>query len=124
MRDKLIKLMKEEISNGGYSFKLTDRCCDIAMETLVDYLIANGVIVPPCKIGDTVYYPVFEIDKVLLYKVISIKLNSKGLYVVCENHLSKSQMTHRATQIGKTIFLTKEEAERALAEERKKNEIT
>ena len=23
---------------------------------LADYLLANGVIVPPCKVGDTVYY--------------------------------------------------------------------
>lgn len=122
MRDKLIELISQMQDCGE---KETDFTTHIRTnERLADYLIANGVIVPPCKIGDTVYYPAFGIDRVLLYKVISIKLNSKGLYVVCENRLSKSQMTHRAIQIGKTIFLTKEEAERALAEKRKRNEIT
>ena len=128
MRDRLIELLRQ------IEFDYSEECAcafedgykgtpDFA-KFFVDHLLDNGVIVPPCKIGDTVYYPAFGIDRVLLYKVISIKLNSKGLYVVCENHLSKSQMTHRATQIGKTIFLTKEEAERALAEKRKENEIT
>lgn len=28
----------------------------VRVENIADYLISNGVIVPPCKIGDTVYY--------------------------------------------------------------------
>lgn len=103
MRDRLVELL---IKSG-----VTWNPCGIA-----DSLLENGVIVPPCKVGDALYYPVIGTNRVLLYKVISIKLNSKGLYVVCENHLSKSQMTHRAEQIGKTIFLTQREAEWALAE--------
>jgi hypothetical protein len=110
MRDKLIKLLID-----GHTLYLF-------YDQIADYLLDNNVIVSPCKIGDTLYYPSFGTDRVLLYKVISIKLNSKGLYVVCENHLSKSQMTHRATQIGETIFLTKVEAERALAERRTNND--
>ena len=122
MKDKLIELISQM---QDYGEKETDFTTHIRVnERLADHLIANSVIVLPCKVGDAVYYPVFETDRVLLYKVISIKLNSKGLYVVCENHLSKSQMTHRATQIGKTIFLTEKEAKRALAEKRKENEIT
>ena len=117
MRNRLIELLKKADENTSSKF-ITDYEDVIADN--VDFLLANGVIVPPCKVGDTVYYPVFGIDGVLSYKVISIKLNSKGLYVVCENCLSKSQMTHRATQIGETIFLTKVEAERALAERREK----
>lgn len=133
MRDKLIELLTTEVecNSGGHGdcemceYKYADKECERHIsEITADMLLANGVIVLPCKVGDTVYYPVFATDRVLLYKVISIKLNSKGLYVVCENHLSKSQMTHRATQIGKTIFLTQKEAERALTEARKKNEIT
>lgn len=104
MRDRLIELLIE----GHKQYLFYDQ--------IADYLLDNGVIVPPCNIGDTLYYPVFATNRVLLYKVISIKLNSKGLYVVCENCLSKSQMTHQATQIGKTIFLTQREAEQALTE--------
>lgn len=106
MKDKLIELLIDGHKQCLY------------YDQIADYLLNNNVIVPPCKVGDTLYYPAFGTDRVLLYKVISIKLNSKGLYVVCENCLSKSQMTHRATQIGETIFLTKTEAESALAERR------
>ena len=107
MRDKLVELTKASL------IRHIDKSCQLA-ENIADDLLAEGVIVPPCNIGDTLYYPAF--GRVLLYKVISIKLNSKGLYVVCENCLSKSQMTHQATQIGKTIFRTKKEAEWALVE--------
>lgn len=112
MRDRLKSLIAES-SDKVLSIPYIS---EDGAEALADYLLENGVIVPPCKVGDALYYPVFATNRVLLYKVISIKLNSKGLYVVCENHLSKSQMTHGATQIGKTIFLTEREAEKALAE--------
>ena len=79
--------------------------------------IEDGTLIElPCKVGDTVYYPMFNFDLILLYKVISIKLNSKGLYVVCENKLNKTQMTHRVTLIDKTVFLIKAEAEKKLLE--------
>ena len=126
MRDGLIELIANKVCSrhrkdtcmtkwssgcseceGPWGFEIGD---------FADYLLENGVVVQPCKVEDALYYPVFATNRVLLYKVISIKLNSKGLYVVCENCLSKSQMTHQATQIGKTIFLTEREAEQALAE--------
>ena len=108
MRDRLIEIIADELGSIN--------CAKLIAEDIADRLLENGGIMPPCKVGDVIYYPAFGINRVLLYKVISIKLNSKGLYVVCENCLSKSQMTHRATQIGETIFLTEREAEKALAE--------
>ena len=45
MRDRLIKLLNTDM--GG--------CDGDYAEELADYLIANGVIVPPCKVGDTVF---------------------------------------------------------------------
>ena len=116
-RERLVELLK--LPSNCMPHAKCESCglnggCSVQRQA--DKLLASGVIVLPCKIGDTVYYPAFEDNEVLLYKVISIKRNSKGLYIVCENQLSKSQMTHRATQIGKTVFLTKEAAEQALAE--------
>lgn len=112
----------ERMPNG----KFFEGCSDMEKAKIIGWMLqaptVRNVIVLPCEIGDTLYYPVFGINRVLLYKVISIKLNSKGLYVVCENCLSKSQMTHRATQIGETIFLTKAEAEKALAERKSDDE--
>ena len=42
MRDRLIELLKQ------YGIRVN-------VSTLADYLLANGVIVPPCKVGDWVY---------------------------------------------------------------------
>ena len=57
MRDRLIEL----IANYDRTYD-----CDLCPkdkhggscgnECLTDYLLANGVIVPPCKVGHTVYY--------------------------------------------------------------------
>ena len=62
MRDRLVELMnfvqcKAECCSaldGGRCGDLDnlDRC---QIETIADHLIANGVVVPPCKVGDTVY---------------------------------------------------------------------
>lgn len=125
MRDRLIELFHKvnyQSRPNGLTANLATQFTDYSLNEIIDALIANGVIAPPCKVGDALYYPSFGTNRVLLYKVISIKLNSKGLYVVCENCLSKSQMTHRAAQIGETIFLTEAEAERALAERRPNND--
>ena len=43
-REKLIELIK----SGGLLIPG-------GAEKISDYLLANGVIVPPCKVGDTVY---------------------------------------------------------------------
>ena len=43
MRDRLIELLIE----GHKQYLFYDQ--------IADYLLANGVIAPPCKVGDTVY---------------------------------------------------------------------
>lgn len=112
MRDRLIELLE----NCGRSQMPMVAGLELWADDIADYLLENEVIVPPCKVGDTVYYPSFNVGMVFEYKIVSIKLNSKGLYVVLDNRLRNEQMTHRASQIGKTVFLTKEQAEQALAE--------
>ena len=49
-RDRLIELMCKAIMEFGNSTGTV-----YATEYLADYLLANGVIVPPCKVGDNVY---------------------------------------------------------------------
>ena len=57
MRERLIKLIQDADKN------FFDDCKDKAMlnirkmyaKYLADYLLRNGVIVPPCKVGDTAY---------------------------------------------------------------------
>jgi len=55
MRDRLIELLK------GAETKVTEmNSTPLALEEWLgiyaDYLLENGVIVPPCKVGDTVFY--------------------------------------------------------------------
>ena len=67
---------------------------------LADYLLEHGVIVPPCKVGDTVYsIEMCIVDKWLKYKVCEIPFS----LTLWENG-------------WEDIFLTHEEAERALKE--------
>ena len=51
MRERLIELMYE----ANEKFAECDCTDEEAVEMLADHLLANGVIVLPCKVGDTVY---------------------------------------------------------------------
>ena len=48
-RDRLVELLKDTLHEWE---------CDVSIKTvteIADHLISNGVIVPPCNVGDTVY---------------------------------------------------------------------
>ena len=87
------------------------RCKDCKHGRPIDktnYLIANGVIVPPCKVGDTIY----QTDGVRIYTSTINKV-----IFVTENIVFDEQA------INNSIFLTREEADRVcdlLKEFRKK----
>lgn len=85
---------------------------------LADYLLEHGVIVPPCKVGDMVYaYDVY------FYEIHDFRITQKVLYDgaptiytgECRNgDVMLSDITFTDSDIGKTVFLTREEAEKAL----------
>ena len=87
---------------------------------LADYLLANGVIVLPCKVGDTVYSYDEDLCALLDYRINQITLSDGNptLYSgVCFNEdVLLSDIDFVKSDIGKTVFLTREEAERALKE--------
>lgn len=109
-REKLIKLLKKSIVN------LSDFQAEIASNTL----IANGVVVLPCNVGDTVY-KVFD-GKVWEMKAVAIPMLISGvganLSVTCTNYRGAA-LTYELSDFGKTVFPTREEAEKALANEKK-----
>ena len=97
MRDRLIELLC-----GHYMNTTSDA------EEVADYLLENGVIVPPCKVGDTVY----RIDDKQVYdwwQVEHIEIYADEIVFVDD---SDNEFTE--DDIGKTVFLTKEEAEKVL----------
>jgi len=70
------------------------------------------LVVLPCKVGDTVWW--LTGNRVVECRIHRIQINKHGLYVVL-----KSGVVHGAfhdNEIGKTVFLTREEAEAALKE--------
>lgn len=83
---------------------------DCRVLQLADYLLANGVIVPPCKVGDTVWDTEGNAWKVF---AITIWQDCIGLKTANNRDIRKT-FTIGKHSIGKTVFLTKEEAEEAL----------
>lgn len=81
---------------------------------LADHLIANGVIVPPCKVGDTVY--ALYNGKVLKANIFSMKIETeddKYVYML-KLKIFDHFFQFKTFLLGKTVFLTREEAEKAL----------
>lgn len=79
-------------------------------EFVADYLIANGVIVPPFKIGGKVY----QTDGMRIYEstILEIICTSKRTVYITQG------ISFDETAIGTSIFLTREEAEKALEDKK------
>lgn len=115
-RERLIELLK---SCSHYICEQDD-----LIERIADHLLANGVIVPPCKVGDTVYAYCEVFGVVLPYFVENLRIGflDKGreywVYEancqVEETHELLDEMDFDLDDLGKTVFLTREDAEKAL----------
>ena len=91
-------------------------------EWLADELLANGVIVPPCKVGDKVYCIVKYQSKgfedrlperdIIIEEKITRIAQTKMPYLFFDTNT----VHFTEDKIGKTVFLTKEEAEEKLKE--------
>ena len=117
-REKLIELIA-----NAHRFFLEDDDYESLDEYIADHLLANGVIVPPCKVGDKVY--VIRQNKVKQCDVVFIGLSAEErcshfnfveYYADGSFHKSYSMVFD---VIGKTVFLTKEEALKALKEKQR-----
>ena len=120
MRDRLIKLLKTpnksvilRKANPQFVTEETDEESIVA-----DYLIANGVIVPPCKVGDTVY---LVRGKCTCNKAVCLENGGIGITRCetepCDAHIQEVPFSLCLfNALGKTVFLTKEEAEMKLRE--------
>lgn len=110
-RERLITLMQE------VSQSKSDYAGNIGLGQIADYLLANGVIVPPCKVGDTVYM-VFN-NEIIELTVISLSymlLTSFKQFNALTMNYRGAVLSYEIKDIGKTVFLTLEEAEKALSE--------
>ena len=97
-RERLIEILSEHTLPYGAA-------------RMADDLLANGVIVPPCKAGDKVYYLYwFKGEKVGSGTVEEIYYNGDGFaYHICHEY-NYFDLQHEEA------YFTKEEAEKALKE--------
>lgn len=107
MREKLIELLMTTP---------TDYEGNRGVGVIADYLLANGVIVLPCKVGDTVY--VISRRDIVPLKVDSIMNNNRGINILGRNekYWGNGTITLRPDKRIVDWYLTREEAEKALEE--------
>lgn len=127
-RERLIELIRKAKKNTKGAN------CDLEREMLfADYLLENGVIVPPVAIGRTVYSATTN-NKVKEILVVGMDtLNDEtSMLAWCKKEVNMCECAYEfdgvcefdkfcktcftENDIGKTVFLTREEAEKALAE--------
>ena len=116
MKDRLIELIYDaKFRENGIT--PTECLKKGEIEVIADYLLENGVIVPPCKVGDTVYY--LEGSRILEGTVKSFSTIMKDNYYVVYVETKYSLLGIERFgywMFGKRIFLTRESAEQALKE--------
>ena len=123
-RERLIDLLcKVECKgadrrDGGCSYRQDDRCnriekLDMCMiECIADHLLTNGVIVPPCKVGDRLY-EIVEMPKHTFISEFPIIVEPQQ--IIYRNIIGNHSCIP-FDKIGKTVFLTRKDAEKALKE--------
>lgn len=107
-RERLIDLIREAKKHTKNANSDLERNMIFA-----DYLLEHGVIVPPCKVGDRVYRP-SDCLGVVQFVIISFNIYESEMFFTDD-----SENIIYLSDIGKTVFLTREEAERALKEREK-----
>lgn len=143
MRERLLKLIKEaddicsktKQCEGCIGFGKGEECVNFL---IADHLLANGVIVPPCKVGDVLYVlgtckdlflvttspcpyedvcwvtdcnSAADVKRVFPATVECIGIGDHDIYTICFESIDYE---YYSTEIGKTVFLSYEEAEAAL----------
>ena len=121
MREKLIELIAEgrELCEQIPCEGCTRSCKglnDCIAKVQADHLLKNGVIVPPCKVGDTVWFELYgQIESAVIYHC-TYELSHRGCLLsgAYAKDTRGLELSFNANSIGKAVFLTREEAEQAL----------
>ncbi len=110
MRERLIELLSSPGQPWDYLL------CKANIKSLADYLLANGVDIPLCKVGCEVYTIEGCINRPEKLVVTAVHQYEKHTSIIA---LSKSQKEYfyEDKDFGEVVFLTREEAEVALRKE-------
>lgn len=122
-REKLIELLLQSELEAEELGIFNCHRNEVKAGIVADFLLENGVVVPPVKVGDTVYTNVSwqgwylrDKDKPYKAKVVYIGINGRKNYVNVVYEKNDNMLTFTFDEIGNRIFLTREEAEKAIAE--------
>lgn len=131
MRERLIQLLSRYFNIGdSYTYNLKRVKSAFAVDTvyledfdeytendvanLADYLIEEGAILPPVKVGQTVWCLIDKFNGVVDGKIYEYTIRSDGLAYFRFTRNGYFTGTAMEDAIGKTVFLTREAAEAAL----------
>lgn len=109
MRDRLIELFKKINYNpvkGGIKANLANQFSEYALNQIIDELLANGVIVPPVKVGQTVYRA--YIKDIGEEEVLEVGIDDEGVF------FETTEARYYEWHFNKCVYFAREEAERAL----------
>lgn len=111
-KEQLIELINKAQLQCDDNYEITN-------SELADYLLASGVVVLPCKVYRTCFVIndfLKTTDKIILGSIVGFGVYKDGttMYISYTNEpISDERLV---SDLGKTVFLNREEAEKALAE--------
>ena len=114
-RERLIELLMQGDIAAAKQGVFNCCMCRREAETIADYLLENGVIVPSVQVGATVYYTDSYRHLIKPLEIFGFDCTKR----ICKYYCSGGDYTpawFNPAEIGKTVFLTREEAENALKE--------
>ena len=114
-KDRLIELIVTAENEVFRVFPYTNSTKRIEM--VADYLLENGVIVPPVQVGATVYCTDSYRHLIKPLEIIGFEVDYTKRN--CKYYCSGGDYTpawFKPAEMGKNVFLTREEAEKALKE--------
>lgn len=125
MRDRLIELLRNAPKTDTVygNIKLPEPVQ--TLQTIADHLLSEGVIVPPVKVGQTVYVltndsPIGVEETKISQVVVRCKGNCKIQYSILApcvyDDWGSAKWSFCENDFGGRFFLTRSEAEKALAE--------
>lgn len=113
-RERLTVLIEECAAIHESGFDPDKR---IPAEALAQYLLANGAIVMPCKIGDEVYRISKRYGK---WVILPREVGCITYSITYQNEVIWQLFTTTIDVLGVTVFLTREDAEDAIRRKERK----
>ena len=121
MRDRLSEMLEKAIRYADTHYPEGRPMEGTYTRLMADHLLAAGVIVTPCKVGDVVYF--VSRGEIIPMVVNCISFNGNYQYCLTCNYVDEERHGYSSLSFtdrvrGYMFGFTKEEAERALTERR------